>query len=289
MLSLLDKHEKTNRRQRLATEIVTNYIRDLIARGELKRGQRLPPERELVKQIGVSRTTVRAGLQLLAAKGVLVIRHGAGTLVTDGPPVLDSEPLRFLAALHGFSVREMFEARRILEVGNAGLAAERASGEALAAMADEVTNMFASLDDAQAFLIYDIRFHRAVADASDNRILASVTEMVSAIFYEIRRRTAEAGGDPRASAETHRRIYQAIRKHDRPRAEALMREHLLAAEQELEVEQEQEQEPAHDAVDSPEAPVPPKALGRPAPHRTEVRTRRSRTRRDANGPLPESH
>ena len=69
---------------------------------------------------------MRAGLQSLVAKGVLVTRHGAGTSVADGPPTLDSEPLSFLAALHGFSPDEMFEARRALEVGVAGMAAERA-------------------------------------------------------------------------------------------------------------------------------------------------------------------
>ena len=63
----------------MATDIVTRFVRGKIIRGEIHRGERLPPERELVREIGVSRTTVRAGLQLLAAKGVLVIRHGAGT------------------------------------------------------------------------------------------------------------------------------------------------------------------------------------------------------------------
>lgn len=234
MLVNADRHAGPG--ELLATELVTSYVRGRITRGELRRGERLPPERELVKQIGVSRTSVRAGLQSLAAKGVLVIRHGAGTFVADGPPTLDSEPLSFLAALHGFSRREMFEARRTLEVGVAGLAAERAGAEDMAAMSDEVTGMFASLDDQQAFLVHDIRFHRAIAAAACNPILASLVEMVSAIFYEKRRSTAGLARDLRPAGEMHRRIYQAIREHDRARAEGLMREHLLLAEQEQESE-----------------------------------------------------
>ena len=74
----------------LATDLVTGYLRGQIVRGEIGRGQRLPPERELGRVLGVSRTSVRAGLQSLATKGVLVIRHGAGTFVADGPPILDS-------------------------------------------------------------------------------------------------------------------------------------------------------------------------------------------------------
>ena len=222
----------------LATEVVTRYVRGLIQRGELRSGHQLPPERELVTEIGVSRTSVRAGLRSLAAKGVLVTKHGAGTFVADGPPVLDSEPLSILAALHGFTPPEMFEARRTLEVGVAGLAATRATGDQLLAISDAVTGMFASLGDPQTYLVHDIKFHRAVAAASGNPILASLVQMVSVIFYELCRNTADRTGDQRAGAEMHRQIYRAIREHDRPRAERLMSEHLLQAEREHEQEQQ---------------------------------------------------
>jgi GntR family transcriptional repressor for pyruvate dehydrogenase complex len=217
---------------REAAEVVAEHVRGLILKGELRRGEQLPPERELVKRTGVSRTSVRAGLRSLAAKGVLVTRHGAGTFVADGPPRLDSEPLSFLAALHGFTRAEMFEARRTLEVRIAGFAAERASGDELAAIADEVAHLFASVDDADAFLRHDIRFHRAVGTASGNPILASLVEMVSGLFYEFRKATASRAHDRRPSAEAHHRIYHAIRDHDRTRAEALMSDHLLEAERE---------------------------------------------------------
>src|SRR5207237_627800 len=82
------------------------------------------------------------------------------------------------------------EARRTLEVGIVGLAADRATPEDLAAIADEVAESFAATEDPLTFLVHDIRFHRAVATASRNPILASVVEMVSASFYEQRRQTA---------------------------------------------------------------------------------------------------
>src|SRR5204862_8358626 len=206
---------------------VVSRVRGLIGGGGMKPGQRLAPGRELARQSGVSRPSVRAGLRSLRAKGVLTTRHGSGTFVSDGPPTLDSEPLNFLAALHGFTRHEMFEARRVLEVSGAGMAAERATGDHLASIADEVTGLFASLDDHQAFLLHDIRFHRAVAAASLNPIVASLVEMVSAIFYARRRRTAERARDLRHTAEIHRQIYQAIKSHHRPEAEQLMSEHLL--------------------------------------------------------------
>jgi GntR family transcriptional repressor for pyruvate dehydrogenase complex len=241
MHSMFDDMSSTRSDEGIATDRVVNHVRDLILRGDLRPGQRLLPERELVAALGVSRTSVRAGLQSLAAKGVLVIRHGAGTFVADGPPSLDSEPLRFLAALHGFTRGEMFEARRMLEVGAAGLAAERATGEALAAISDEVTGMFASMDDPQAFHAHDIRFHRAVAAAGGNPIVASIVEMVSGASLSrelaLKLRLKNVSADhTRAVADMHRRIYVAIRDHDRPRAEQAMSEHLLSAEQEQESE-----------------------------------------------------
>src|SRR3954449_7635626 len=199
-----------------STEQVVAFVRELIDRGRLRPGDRLPAERDLALQIGVSRPSVRAGLHALAAMGVVQSRHGSGTYIPDGPPALGSEPLSFLAALHGFTREEMNGGRRIFKVGAAGLAAERATPEQTATLADEVAGLFASLDDPQVFLVHDIDFHRSVAAASGNPIVASLVEMVSALYYQSRRDTAARASDRdlRDAAEMHRRIYQAIRSRN---------------------------------------------------------------------------
>ena len=209
--------------ERLATGQVVAYVRRLIEAGDLRSGQRLPAERDLATQVGVSRPTVRGALQSLAALGVVETRHGAGTFVAVGPPTLGSEPLRFLAALHGFSDGEMFESRRVLEVGVVGLAADRATS-------DDLSEGFASVGDPLAFLVHDITFHRAVATASGNPILASLVEMVSALFYEQRKLTAKRARELARPAREHRKIYQAIRARDRERAKAAMDQHLRRAQ-----------------------------------------------------------
>lgn len=212
-----------------STDQVVAHVRELIARGELRPGDRLPAERDLATLLKVSRPTIRAGLRALSAMGVIQSRHGSGTYIQDGPPTLGSEPLRFLAALHGLTREEMYEARRVLEVSAAGLAAERASAEHVAGIAEEVASLFASIDDPQEFLVHDIRFHRAVAAASGNQILASLVEMVSALYYERRRETATRATDRnlRDAADLHRSIYQAIRSHEVDRARTIMNQHLL--------------------------------------------------------------
>lgn len=209
-----------------AAEQVVERVRAMLERGELRAGDRLPAERELAKETGVSRSSVRVGLRALSTMGIIHSRHGSGTFVADGPPMLESEPLHFLAALHGFTRDEMFEARRLLEVGVAGLSAGRATGEQIAAIAEEVTSMFASLDAPHDFLVHDIRFHRAVAAASGNPILASLVEMLSNVFYERRRQTVNRARDLKESAEMHRRIYMAIRQRDANAARELMNRHL---------------------------------------------------------------
>jgi GntR family transcriptional repressor for pyruvate dehydrogenase complex len=226
MITPVDRHDVAD-----SAAAVVAHVRQLIDRGALGPGARLPAERDLARQVGVSRPTVRAGLRTLAALGVVRSRRGSGTYIPEGPPTLGTDALSFLAALHKFTVDDVFEARRILEVGAAGLAAERATPEQLATLADEVASLFASLNDRQVFLVHDINFHRGVAAASGNPIVASLVEMVAALFYEQRRTTAERAVDRnlRDAADAHRHIYQAIRGKDADRARRLMNDHLLRA------------------------------------------------------------
>jgi len=206
-------------------------VRKLIERKALRPGDQLPAERDLATRIGVSRPTVRMGLHALAAMGCVESRHGSGTFIPAGPPALVSEPLSLLAALHGFTRDQMWDARRIFEVGAAGLAAECATPDHIASLAEEVASLFATIDTPQPFLVHDITFHRLVAAASGNPIVAAVVEMVSELYYEQRRKTAEQASerDLRDAAEAHRKIYQAIRARDAAAARQAMNDHLRQA------------------------------------------------------------
>jgi GntR family transcriptional repressor for pyruvate dehydrogenase complex len=231
-------------RRGTSAEEIAFQLRGMIHRGELKPGDRLPPERDLARMLGVSRPTLRAGISSLAAVGVLKSRPGAGTFVveSEGPPSLDSGPLRMMASLHGFTSAEMFEARRSLEMAIAGLAAERATGEQMAAMAEEIAEMYASLDEPEQFLVHDMRFHQMVAAASGNRILTSLMNMVATILFDVRRKTVKRAKDLKESAEMHRHVYRAIRDRDPAAARDAMRDHLVRAQK------AQESEEAEDAA-----------------------------------------
>jgi GntR family transcriptional repressor for pyruvate dehydrogenase complex len=220
----------------VAAKLVVAYVRQLIESGEFRAGDKLPPERELAQLVGVSRPSVRAGLQSLAAVGVVESRRGAGTFVADGPPVLDVNPLSLFSALHGIPQDELFEARRVIEIDLAGLAAERAGGEELAAISEEVMEMFASLDDLHRFLVHDLRFHRAVAAAARNPLLAAIMEMVADLFYDQRKTTVDRWRGASEAAEQHRSIYQVIRAGDVERSRREMDKHLRWAQEAQEME-----------------------------------------------------
>jgi GntR family transcriptional regulator, transcriptional repressor for pyruvate dehydrogenase complex len=235
-------------------EEVVSQLQAMIHSGELRAGDRLPPERDLAKLLGVSRPTLRAGISSLAAVGVLQSRQGAGTFVVgaDGPPTLDSSPLRLMASLHGFTTAEMFEARQSLEMAIAGLAAEHATSDQIASMSEELTGMFASLDAPEQFLVHDMRFHQSVAAASGNRILTALMNMVATILFEVRSKTVKRAKDLKESAEMHRHIYRAIRERNPEAARNAMREHLVRAQKAQETEDTDEPE-SSDASSSKES------------------------------------
>ena len=211
-------------------ELVLTRIRRMIDSGELRPGDRLPSERELAERLSISRGSLRAALHSLAGMGLLQFRHGSGTYITDGPPVLIEGPLSMLARLHGFTDDEMFEARRQLEVGVAGLAAERAERTHLEKMAKDIEGMAGALDDPPKYLLHDVDFHRQVAQASKNPILAALVEMVATTLYRQRRRTVGGARDLRVSLALHRRIYRAIADGDAAEAREAMNDHLLRAQ-----------------------------------------------------------
>ncbi|HXS75704.1 MAG TPA: FadR/GntR family transcriptional regulator [Terracidiphilus sp.] len=220
-------HESINSHR---TMQVVNHVRLLIENGTLKPGDQIPPEREFARALKISRASLRTGIGHLAAMGVMKIRHGVGTFIVDGPPDFGKTSLSLMGALHGFQSWQMFEARLILESGLAALAAERGKEEHHAALAEEVAEMFAALHSPGDYLIHDVLFHRIIANASGNPILAAVMETVTSTMYDVRRKTVERATDLRESAEMHREIYRAIRAKKPEEARKLMIQHLRMAQ-----------------------------------------------------------
>jgi GntR family transcriptional repressor for pyruvate dehydrogenase complex len=209
---------------------VVNHIRILIESGALRPGDRIPPEREFARSLGISRASLRTGIGALAAMGVMKVRHGVGTCVVDSPAAFSNASLGLMGALYGFQFWQMFEARLIVESSLAALAAERGREEHHAALAEQVAEMCAIADQPAEFLKHDVLFHRIIAQASGNPILAAVIETLTLAMYEQRRKTVEQADYLDKMAEMHRDIYRAIRAHDPAEARKQMEHHLRMAE-----------------------------------------------------------
>lgn len=210
---------------------VVNHIRRLIESGTLQPGDQIPPEREFARTLKISRASLRTGIGYMAAMGIMKVRHGVGTFVADGPPEFGKSSFNLMGALHGFQTWHMFEARLILESNLVALAAERGEEEHHIALAEEVAEMYATVDSPADYLIHDVLFHRIIARASGNPILAALMETITSAFYDERRKTAERSQDLRESAELHREIYRAIRARNPQEARKAMEQHLRLAEE----------------------------------------------------------
>src|SRR5580658_4893202 len=222
---------------------VVNHIHAMIEDGTLKPGEKIPPEREFAQKLKISRASLRTGIGYMAAMGIMKVRHGVGTFIAEGPPEIGRSSLGLLGALHGFKSWQMFEARLLVEGKMAALAAERGKEEHFTVLAEEVAEMYATIDAPEEYLIHDVRFHRTIAEASGNPILASLMETITTSLYDKRRKTVERSRDLKESAEMHREIYRAIRAKDASAARKAMEHHLQMAQSAQETERPQPRSP----------------------------------------------
>jgi GntR family transcriptional repressor for pyruvate dehydrogenase complex len=233
----MSKRSATELRESLApidrsgiTELVVERIKELLARGELRAGSRLPPERELAGMLSISRPSLRTALKALSVMGIIRAKPGAGTYIAESLPEIFNEPMHFMTLIHNISDEELFEARRIIESGLAGLAAERATEDDLSVLSREIEGMHERLDDPEGFLKHDVAFHQTIAQAADNTVMTGVMETIAQLLYHIRRQSIADADDLDEALRWHERIYAAIRSRDAAQARETISAHLRAAE-----------------------------------------------------------
>jgi GntR family transcriptional repressor for pyruvate dehydrogenase complex len=212
------------------THTLVSGLKQMIASGELQPGSKLPPERELAKQFGVNRASVRQALKALDVMGIVHQRVGDGTYLTQDASTTLRAPLDFLILVDGISFQELFEARRIVEPELAARAASRRSDEDVEEMEKAVAAIKARPDiGAEELAAYDLRFHEVIWHASGNRVCQ---RMFSSLHNALSRSLAVTSAlrDEGTPAAAHDQICSAIKAGDGERARALMYEHLMQGE-----------------------------------------------------------
>lgn len=206
---------------------VAELLRSSIVDGSLRPGDRLPTERELGDQFGVSRTVVREAVRTLVAKGLLEARSGSGVYVASvGESAVRESMNMFLLGAGLPSYAHVHEVRRVLEVEIAGLAAERADAEDVRAMEAMCDAMAAGADDLQSASAADVEFHRALARATGNRLFGVMMDAISDVLVGIRNATLGSPGRVLGGVEFHRAILRCVAAHDVAGAREAMQVHL---------------------------------------------------------------
>ncbi|MGH2377296.1 MAG: FadR/GntR family transcriptional regulator [Candidatus Limnocylindria bacterium] len=216
-------------RTRRLSDRLAEEIERRIVEGELAPGTRLPAERELGDAFKVSRTIIREAVRSLIAKGLVEVRPGAGTVVRGPSMSMVSDALAFVmhAASGRVRIRDAHEIRWTLEPQIAALAAERRTEEDLRSIERELETMRESPEQWEEA---DVRFHRALAQATQNPLFGVVLDSLHPILREVRALGNRLRDTRTTGIEHHTAIFDAVRAADPDRAREAMRAHLREAE-----------------------------------------------------------
>jgi len=196
---------------------------------ELKPGDRLPPERELVRMLGVSRSSVRDAIRSLELMGLLEPRQGIGTVVRS-PGATPVNPLATALLEKRKMVAELLDVRKMIEPPLARRAALHVSRDEIAHMEDIVARQEAKVRGGELGIEEDSEFHYGIALASGNSVVLKVVDVLMDLLRETRERSLQVEGRQEKSLAGHRRILSALKRSDAAAAEAAMRRHLSEIE-----------------------------------------------------------
>ncbi|SHJ99407.1 GntR family transcriptional regulator, transcriptional repressor for pyruvate dehydrogenase complex [Anaerobranca californiensis DSM 14826] len=211
-------------------ELVIEQIKNMIIEGKLKRGDKLPSERELVEQLQVSRASIREALSALQIIGLIECRHGEGNFIKEKLDNNFLEPLSTLFLLEERSPQEILEFRTILEVSSAAMAAKNATPEQILMLQKVVKDLEENRNDENLNIKLDKKFHYTIAQITGNRLLFNILNSISDLIdISIKYTRSKILMDPQNQEiliEQHKGIFAAIAKGDPELASERMKSHL---------------------------------------------------------------
>jgi GntR family transcriptional regulator, transcriptional repressor for pyruvate dehydrogenase complex len=212
-------------------EQVAEQIQQLIARGVLKPGDRLPAERELATKFGVGRGSIRDAIRTLEIMGVVEPRHGHGTVVRELSADSLVVPLASVLSQKRELVAELLDVRRMIEPGLAARAAENATEQEIEHMEEILERQREKMRRGEPTIEEDSEFHYAIAVAARNTVVLRVLDVLMDLLRESRTRSLQVPGRLERSFAGHRRVLRAIKRRDAAAAQATVRQHLKEIEE----------------------------------------------------------
>ncbi|MEO8241354.1 MAG: FCD domain-containing protein [bacterium] len=195
-------------------EMVVRRVLDMVRAGVLKAGDALPPERDLALSLNVSRPSVREAMRGLAVLGVVRTRQGGGAYISDLGPDSLLGPIQFYLSLEQMNIRELYDARSLIESDVARRAAVNISADDLARLEVMLASQHGTIGDPIAFRQSDFAFHEVIWIGSGNAFLKRIGESLNVIGLEFRKRASEKPGMLEQSLRDHRRLLDALQARD---------------------------------------------------------------------------
>lgn len=215
-------------RKRSAADVVFSSLHDRIVAGELKPGDRLPPQDELARQLNVSRNTLREAIHKLTVMGFLTAKPGVGTVVQVSNPASYLGSLGDHLLMDPTTVREFVEARLFVEKATVRLAVLRATPEVIAELETIVDGQVRAYEagDTAGFSLLDASFHMLLAKSSDNHVLVKFLETLWDLLHQFILEVASLPSAVENALEYHHHILTCLAKRDPQGAEAALVSHL---------------------------------------------------------------
>jgi GntR family transcriptional regulator, transcriptional repressor for pyruvate dehydrogenase complex len=215
---------QVTREPRLSDKVADMMLETILSR-RLQVGDKLPSERELGEQFGVSRTVVREAVRALVAKGVIEVRSGSGLRVAAVDAAAVSESIGLFLRGGSIDFERVHEVRTLLEVHIAGAAAERWTDADLAQLREVHERMQRDDGDVDAAARDDLEFHRTIARATQNDLYLLLMDSIGSALIDIRRANLGSGSAPMTLAQ-HDAILARIAERDPGGAREAMAAHL---------------------------------------------------------------
>lgn len=203
-------------------------FQQLLSNGLLFPGSKLPPERELAASFGVARSSLRPALKVLEMMGVITQKVGDGSYLNKDASSVLAVPMEFLFLLDETSIQELTEMRLMIEPAMAALAAERADAKDIALLKRSIADFESSERDHLRLVASDLLFHRAIFDASRNRLAGRFFSTIHRAMLNMMIVTSQLV-EMEHTLEFHRPVMLAIEQRNPELASSLMKDHLTDA------------------------------------------------------------